>query len=65
MGKEGQSYAEFVEKVMTAKECLMRLGYTVVGAFTSTQVTTKSNPKNGMSSVYKYAEMLKDREYHD
>ena len=65
LGKEGQSYAECVEKVVTAKKCLIRLGYTVVGAFTSTQVTTKSNPKNGMSSVDKYTEMLKDSEHHD
>ena len=49
---------------MIARKCLISLGYIVVGAFTSTQVTTKSNPKNNVSSVDKYNEMLRDSECH-
>ena len=64
LGKEEQGYAECVEKVMIARKCLISLGYLGVGAFTSTQVTTNPNPKNNVSSVDKYNEMLRDSECH-
>ena len=64
LGQREQGYAECVEKVMIAKKCLTNVGYTVVGAFTSTQVTTNLNSNNDLSFMDKYREMLKDSNHH-
>ena len=64
LGKEKQGYAECVERVMTAEKCLTSLGYNVVGAFTSAQVTT--NPIHNDGSHWdKYDKMLRESEVHD
>ena len=64
LGKDNQGYAECVERVMTAEKCLTSLGYNVVGAFTSAQVTTTPIHNDG-THWDKYDKMLKEGEVYD
>ena len=58
LGDDCRDFKQYVEIVITAKECLSKTGYNVVGAFMSVKVLDLAKPSENMSSDLEYIKML-------
>ena len=58
LGNDSRDFKQYVEIVMTTKECLSKTGYNVVGAFMSVKVFEMARPSDTMSSDLEYIKIL-------